>query len=194
MKLIYLDLETTGLDPNVHATSQIGAIIEIDGAEREKINIKIRPNPEHSITRGALEVTGVSFDELMSYQFSQYEAYTKLLNILDTYINKYNTNDKFQLITYNGHMFDSAFLRKFFEMHDNSFFGSYFFYPSIDVMLIAAFAAIEQRSKLPNFKLMTVANSLGIEIDESKAHDALYDVEITREMFKLLNKGLNNLS
>ncbi len=190
MKLVYLDIETTGLDSEIHAITQLAAIIEVDGAELQKINLKIRPNLEHSITRGALETTKVSYDTIMGYELSQFSAYIKLVSILDKYINKFDPDDKFYLIGYNSHSFDSKFLRKFFEMHNNKYYGSYFYYPSIDVMILAAFAAMGQRCKLPNFKLMTVAKSLGIEVDESRAHDAMYDVKITRDIYNIIQKGL----
>lgn len=37
--------------------------------------------------------------------------------------------------------------------------------------------------KLPDFKLLTVCKYLGIPVDETKLHDALYDIELTRELF-----------
>jgi len=50
---------------------------------------------------------------------------------------------------------------------------------------------MNQRPSMPNFKLMTVAKHIGLDIDESKAYDAIYDVEITREIFKKLYPGLS---
>lgn len=42
---------------------------------------------------------------------------------------------------------------------------------------------------MENFKLMTVARTMGIEIDENKLHDATYDIELTRDIFyKIINK------
>jgi DNA polymerase-3 subunit epsilon len=37
---------------------------------------------------------------------------------------------------------------------------------------------------MENFKLMTVARTLGIEVDESQLHDALYDVKLTKEIYE----------
>ena len=41
----------------------------------------------------------------------------------------------------------------------------------------------EGRHKMPNFKLMSVAKEVGISIDESKLHDANYDILITRAVY-----------
>lgn len=47
----------------------------------------------------------------------------------------------------------------------------------------------EVRNDMENFKLMTVAKTMGIEIDENKLHDATYDIELTRDIFyKIINK------
>jgi len=49
---------------------------------------------------------------------------------------------------------------------------------------MAAYHFMETRSQFPNFKLMTVAKYIGIEVDESRAHDAMYDIEVTKEILK----------
>lgn len=40
---------------------------------------------------------------------------------------------------------------------------------------------------MKDFKLATVAAFLGIEIDQSKLHDASYDLMLTYEIYKLIN-------
>lgn len=47
---------------------------------------------------------------------------------------------------------------------------------------------MSRRAGMKDFKLLTVARELGLKVDEAKAHDARYDVEVTREMFKRLHK------
>ncbi len=54
------------------------------------------------------------------------------------------------------------------------------------VSTFAAFGLMRRRSSLNNFKLATVAKVLGLEFDEASMHDALYDIELTRELFYLL--------
>lgn len=186
MKLAYTDVETTGLDPISCAIWQLSGIIEIDGVIEEKFNILMRPNMDQNINLGALEATKASLDKIVKGDLSQFEGYNLFISILDKYINKYDKTDKFFMVGYNNHSFDSAFVRQFMKMHDNPYYGSYFWHPGIDVMLIAAYAALKQRSNLPDFKLLTVAKSLGIEVIEEKAHDATYDIEVTRDMFKLI--------
>ncbi len=37
-----------------------------------------------------------------------------------------------------------------------------------------------------DFKLKTVGRCAGIEVDESKIHNAIYDIRITRELYKIV--------
>ena len=39
---------------------------------------------------------------------------------------------------------------------------------------------------MPNFQLHTVAQTLGLEVDESKLHDASYDVLLTRQIYRIV--------
>ena len=37
---------------------------------------------------------------------------------------------------------------------------------------------------------MTVARQLGMEIDESKLHDAVYDIELTRSVYRIVSNRI----
>jgi DNA polymerase-3 subunit epsilon len=42
----------------------------------------------------------------------------------------------------------------------------------------------QYRHRFENFQLMTVAKKLNIDIDESQLHNALYDAEVTKAVYK----------
>ena len=65
----------------------------------------------------------------------------------------------------------------------DKYFGSYFWSNSIDVMVLATLRLLGVRPTMENFKLMTVAKTVGVQIDESKLHDAMYDIYLTREIY-----------
>lgn len=189
MKLIYIDVETTGLDAANNSIVQLAGIIEIDGVVKEEFDIRITPLEHHSLVdENVLAYIGINKEQI--YESGDYiphtEGYKKFKHILEKYVNPMDRSDKFYFVGYNCHSFDTQFIRSLFGRNDDPYFGSYFWNPSIDVMLLAAFAAMGQRFNLPNFKLMTVAMSLGIDVDEDQAHDALYDVRITRALYKLI--------
>ncbi len=189
-KNLFVDTETGGLSSWKSALIQLSGIVEIDGEEKERFNFFIRPFPKDEITDSALEVGGFTREQVLTGESFEDPkvVYNKFTGMLKKYINKFDKTDKFSLIGYNSHSFDSPFIRRFLTKCGDSFYGSYFSHPSIDTMLIAAYKLMKVRNKLPNFKLMTVAKFMGIELDESKLHDAMYDVEITKKLFEKLDE------
>jgi len=192
LKKFYWDVETAGLDFSRHPILQFAAIIEINGREVERLNWLIKPYDWANCDPIALEINNVKniFDKTPDIFITQKEFYDLLIKTLGKYINKFDTTDKFYMIGYNSHAFDAQFLRALFIANGNNFFGSYFWNPNVDVMLIAMAACIGQRHLLGNFKLGTVAKSLGVEVDPNRLHDGIYDVEITKEIFEILSKEL----
>lgn len=194
-KLLYFDLETCGLIPGTHCPHQIAMIIEIDGVEKERIELKMRPNPGSPVSPEALAVGHVTIQQLREYPLSQHDGYLHLCAVLGQYVSKFDKSDKFHLVGYNNRSFDDQFLRALWTGCNDVYFGSWFWADSIDCLVLASNdiankktpAGSPVRSTLPNFKLSTVAAYYGVSIDESRLHDALYDVEITREIYNRIN-------
>lgn len=186
MKLLAFDLETGGLDPKRHAILQISGIFcEEDGTEQERFNWYVRPFEMDQVDDKALQVNQISKDDFETDKFlSPQEIYRRLKGKLSSYINPYNRMDKLHLVGYNCHSFDCQFLREFFRKNGDKYYGSYFWNPPIDMMLIYAGALAKGRQHLPDFKLATVATTVGIELDHSRLHDAIYDVEVTLELYR----------
>jgi DNA polymerase-3 subunit epsilon len=187
MKLLYLDLETTGLNPNENAIIELSGILEVNEKPQESFSIYMRPDTDQIINSDALNAIGLDLNTIERYP-SQEIGYSRFIKILEKYVNPYDKNDKLFLVGYNIHGFDVPFLRNFFERNHNKYFGSYFYHPSIDVMLLASYFSMRQRDNLPNFKLPTIAKSLGISVDDARLHSALYDVTITRDIFLLIRQ------
>lgn len=187
-KIMYLDLETTGVDAAQNGTIQISGIIEIGGVVKEEINYWVAPFSQDVIEPKALEVNRMTEEDIMGFQNPSI-IYMQLINTLQKYVDKFNRKDKFQLVGYNAR-FDDDFLRAWFRKNNDKYYGSFFSWPAIDITNLIALKLLNKRHELENFKLMTVARYLGIEVDESKAHDAMYDVIKTREMFMHLKEAM----
>lgn len=112
-------------------------------------------------------------------------VYHDFIRLLGLYVDRYDRADKFHFIGYNA-IFDSEHLRAWFEKNGDTYFGSWFYFPPIDVMGMAAVHLMTRRAGMKDFKLLTVARELGLKVDEAKMHDARYDVALTREMFRIL--------
>lgn len=188
MKLFFVDTETTGIDPRKHGIIQIGALIEIDGETKEELDFKIQPFVTDVTEEEALKIHNISQETIETYTPPR-QIYRQLIAIMDKYVDRFDKQDKFHFIGYNAR-FDSDMLREWFKKCGDVYFGSWFFFPPIDVMNLAAFQCMEKRATLENFKLETVVNKgFGLKLEETSLHDALADIRLTRKLFRLLKKG-----
>lgn len=187
MKALFFDLETTGTYPGKHGIHQISGMIVIDGEIKEKFDFKVRPNPKAEILDEALNVAGVTREQIMAYPPME-EVYRKFVDeILAKYVDRYNKKDKFFLVGYNNASFDNQFLRGWFLQNGDQYFGSWFWANCIDVMVLATPYLAARRAEMENFKQGTVAKFLGIQVDDTKLHDALYDIEICKAIYDIVS-------
>lgn len=187
-KLFVYDCETTGVDDKECAIHQLSGMIVIDGEVKEKFDFKIRPHDGAKISDEALDVSGVTIDAIKNYP-APIDVYKQIIQMLSKYVDKFNKQDKFHLLGYNNRGFDDRFLRALFERLNDKYFGSWFWSDSIDAMILASAKLKSKRSQMPNFQLKTVAAWLGMKVDESRLHDATYDIELTY----YVAKGIMNL-
>ena len=185
-KLFFYDLETTGLKFWKNGIHQISGCIEIDGDVKEEFNFHVKPNPACVIEDEALDVSGVTLEQINAYP-DMNVVYNQVKTMLSKYVNRYNKYDKFFLVGFNNAPFDNQFFRAFFVQNYDNYFGSYFWSSAIDVMVLAANHLKSTRHTMEDFKLKTVANTLGVTVDESKLHDALYDIYLTRAVYRKIN-------
>ncbi|MCM1168810.1 MAG: 3'-5' exonuclease [Bacteroides sp.] len=185
MKLLFFDLETTGTNPGRNGIHQISGKIVIDGTVREKFDFRVRPNPKAVIEDEALQVAGVTREQILAYPPME-QVYREFVAMLGKYVDKYNKKDKFFLVGYNNASFDNPFLRGFFMQNGDKYFGSWFWSNAIDVMVLASAYLAERRAEMENFKLPTVARFLGIEVADEELHDAMYDIELTERVYAIV--------
>lgn len=188
MKLFFFDLETTGVNPAKNGIHQISGEIVIDGEVKESFDFKVQPNPLAQIEDEALAVAGVTRDQILQYPVMA-EVYKQLTSMLGKYVDKFNKTDKFFLVGYNNALFDTQFFRGFFLQNKDNYFGSWFWSNSFDVMVLATPLLANKRHQMENFKLSTVAATLGIVVEEEKLHDASYDIYLTKSIFNIVTKG-----
>lgn len=182
-KLFFCDLETTGTLHWRHSIHQIAGAIEIDGVIKEQFDFKVCPNPKAEIDPQALEVGGVTEEQILSYPH-MYQIYTQLIGIMSKYVDRYNKTDKFFNVGYNNASFDTAFLRAWFRQNGDEYYGSWFWSDAIDVRVLAAQKLMERRPYMENFKLKTACKEMGIEVEEGRLHDGHYDISLTGDLYR----------
>lgn len=179
MKLLFIDLETTGINSS-SSIIHLYAILRENGKIKERIDIRMNPCQGDRLEFNADYNNG-------HRTVSQLEGYEQFTGFLKKFINPYDKEDKAHMVAYNI-AFENDHLRRFFRRNDDRWFGSWFFTPGICVMQMASYYFRTNRKELPNFKQMTVAQKLGIEVDETKLHNAEYDVEILKSIYNELDK------
>lgn len=190
-KLFFFDLETTGVKFWRNGIHQIAGAIRIDGVVKERFEFKVKPYHFAEIEESALKVSNVTKEQILTYA-SMDSIFDVIQSMLAKYVNKYSKTDKFHLVGYNNASFDNSFFRAFFkqnaktekEAEFGNYFGSWFWSDSIDVIVLASNKLKSERHKMVDFKQMTVAKHLGIEVDETKLHDAEYDIDLCMQIYE----------
>lgn len=179
-KIIFIDTETGGVNPEKAALIQLSGIIRIDKKDVEKFNFFIKPFENSEVTEKALEVQGRTLEELKTDKYvEEKEVYKQFINLLDKYIDKYDRTDKFIVAGYNVR-FDVDILKAFFQRHGNNFLFSYLDSSMLDPLYSIRLLQIAKiLPVLENNKLETWCKHFGIEL---KAHDSLEDIEATKKL------------
>ena len=185
-KVLWLDVETTGLDCRKHGLREVGFIIEIDGVEVDKGVFRINPftytTKDVEIDDYALEISKVSIEDLESYDRVSY-CFKELMKKLVKYVNVNDKNDCFVIAGYNT-AFDIGFIKEWFkEMGLLDSYKDLFHYKSLDVFSIVFALRHIGLNSAENDKLETICNYFDIEIE---AHNALSDIEATKKLYELI--------
>jgi DNA polymerase III subunit epsilon len=184
MKYIVLDCETTGTNPALHGLIQMAGVIVVDGKVVDKFDFKLCTFPDDVIEDEALKVNGITREQIQSWTVP-FEIYQRFTKLLARYCDKFDRSDKFFFVGYNGD-FDASFVRRFFEKCGDKYFGSWFWWPIIDIAKLAGIRLMHDRHLMPDFKLVTVATHMQIPFNPEALHDAMADVAVTVQLFKRL--------
>lgn len=186
IKRFFYDVETTGVNWRRNSIHQLAAWIEVDSVVVEKLNLFIKPHEKADIEDRALATSNVTKEQIMQYP-SMEPQFMVLKTTLAKYVDAYDKKDKFFFVGFKNASFDDDFLKKYFELMGSQFFF-YFFPSSIDVSVLAAQYLINTRHSMPSFKLHRVAKTLGIEVDDTRLHEADYDLQLMREVYHIVSK------
>lgn len=180
--LIFIDVETTGLDPANHSIIQLSGIIKAEGEERE-FDFRMAPYKGDRMTQIAIDKTGLNDDIISTYP-DQTIAYSAFIALLNEYNIGSSYANKAPFVGYNSE-FDMRFIRDWFEFNHDTKFGYRFWWPDIDVARLAALYLMPSRPTMRGFKLTDVYSKIFGEVYNG-AHDAMSDIIATKRLFEYL--------
>lgn len=190
-KLLFIDTETTSVKPHACGVHQIAGSVWVNGERKEDFSFTVAPHEKAEVTAEALAVSGKSFAEIHAYP-TRYAIHDVLKTILSKYVDQYDKRDKFFLCGYNVQAFDTKVLYKWFNDCGDPYFYSWIWNATIDLMVLAGQRLMNERHLMNDFKLPTVARHLGIEVEDSKLHDAAYDVYLCEQIYaKMYQPSIN---
>ena len=180
VKQIWIDCETTGLDPKTDTIIELAA--ECDG---DIFHAYCLPDTKPNNWDFISNLTGITAEFLFQFGTTESALYKKFNEWICKKIDRYDKTDKAVLCGY-GARFDMDFIRALFDRNNDKYFGSFFFSLPMDVQsLVAQGLLIGIVPILENMKLETVCNHFNIGID---AHSALSDIISTRRLFNKLTE------
>lgn len=178
MKVLWLDTETTGLDPVKNDIIQIAGIITVDGKVKASINFRSAPFDYGEISPEALKTNGYTEEEIKLWP-NPGKTFYDLIKIFDTYVDKFNKSDKLVLAGHNVG-FDKLMLESMAKKCEFEYLFSYIDYTTLDTAQLAMICRILGKGDLPKSnKLSELCKHFGIEM---KAHDAWEDIVATRKL------------
>lgn len=195
-RLVFIDLETGGLNPLVHPITQIAAVaVDRDLEPIEEFEAKLTFDKATADPQ-ALALSSYNEDVWNKQARSPFEIISRLSAFLKRFCDVSMVSKKgssytvAQLAGYNADSFDGPFLQNLYKQQ-NAFLPTAF--RVLDVLQRVRWHFYESPNVPPaDFKLTTVCSYLGIELDG--AHDALADVRATVKVYKKLVQLLRDAS
>lgn len=177
-KILWIDLETTGIDKNQNGICQIAALIEIDNKIVDQFESKMRTRKRVDLK--ALEVTGFTFDQVTKSFPDPTIVFNQFVSFLSKYGRAGDKQNRFIMAGYNA-PFDLDFLSQWFqEMTGGPYtYWDYLQFSPIDPLPICRAMRYAGIIDTVDTKLESICKHFEIPID---AHDAMSDIKATREL------------
>lgn len=182
-KILYLDTETTGLNPKVHDVVQIAGIVEINGRMIKEFSFHCQPFDFSTIQPTALKVNKLTMQDLKSFD-PPIVAVAKFIACISEYVDRYEPSDKFVIAAHNS-QFDYNFVKNWWQKAETKIpFHSFFSKNTIDTLAISKTLIENGYIGTKSAKLESLAGHYNLSYGERGAHDALADTRVMRDLYK----------
>ena len=190
-KILFIDLETTGVDHTKHMITQIAAEYHINGNKLDEffINVKAVPDQITAISLEALKITKQSLKQTLTEGTPEPEA---IMNFVDWLLGL--DTDRMYICGHNVH-FDVGFIKAVLQKYRLEQWDSIASYRIEDTCSLSR--TLRKCGVLPpgNSSLGNLASDLKIAPSKGEhLHNAATDVKVTAKIYYKLVKLLRNLA
>jgi DNA polymerase III alpha subunit (gram-positive type) len=180
--ILYLDFETSGLDPKRHAVLQAAWIVERNGEVLQERVFDVQPDRNDDICLAALELNSFDLARMKAGKYMSHVLAVLKSDCLQVYAPR---------ICGHNVQFDMSFLTAAAEKAHENLYLYLDMKKFLDTAAIARYLDYQGVISAERYNLETCCNHFGIKND--KAHDALGDIRATRELFHILtNLSVNH--
>jgi DNA polymerase III epsilon subunit-like protein len=179
MKFLWVDTETTGLDPVKNEIIQIAALLECTEKQIAQEFISyIKPTNFNCIDKEATKTHGISIKKMKTFPLSSV-VYSNFKEILYKWVDPMNKETRITLGGQNV-TFDSMFIDEFFKRNEDTYWRAFITPGVFDLKnLTLQYELFHNKKIFDSYKLSRVCEILGVKL--KKAHDAFSDISATRK-------------
>ena len=192
-KILFIDILTTGLNPQKCGIYAIGGILCEDTQsvirETKRFEFRLRPSDGARIIDNSLWLGGITRSHLLYYQRED-EVLKAFVDIMSEAVNSSDPEDKIFICGFNCTTLDMPFLKEWYERNGNKRFRDCFHMQTIDLMSIATYALMSERHTMREFNLSTVSRKLGIVAKTSEHYACMDNVETCIQIYRKLKERL----
>jgi DNA polymerase-3 subunit epsilon len=178
MKLLWIDVETTGLDPVKNEIIQIAALLECTEKQiGQEFITYVKPTDFSCIDEKATETHGISIEQMKLFPDSEF-VYKNFKELLYKWVDPMNKETRITLCGQNV-QFDSMFINEFFKRNNDEYWRAFVTPGVFDLKnLTIQYELFHGRKIFDSYKLGRVCEILGVKLNN--AHDAVSDIQSTR--------------
>jgi DNA polymerase III epsilon subunit-like protein len=182
-RLLVVDTETGGVDPQIHSIFSLAAIVWEDGKLGAEFEVLI-VEPLLAVTGRALEINGIDIVDHCKRGVGPADAVARLQSFLrDHFPEELGSRNKISLAGHNVN-FDVGFMKRLFRLAGLSY-EDMFSHRVMDTAGLLRFLTLAKKLPLSGAGADEAFQYFGIEVPKGKRHTALGDARATA---LLLNK------
>ena len=182
--ILWLDTETTGIDPNKNFLIQLSYISTLNNNIKFDNDLYMRPQyiDKFEIEQSALDKNKITVEQIKNFELEEKQIKIFLNDLT-------SSGNKYYLAGYNVN-FDIEFLKAIFT-RQNLNLHYYFNYLYLDVMQLIINLKLAGKINPENCKLQTVLQYFNLIEDISVLHNAKQDIVCTKMLYDFLINKFN---